>query len=207
MRLEVPFYKQENKYDCGPTALKMVVDYLDQKPYSREQLQDLVDSDRSGVTWTIGLAKSAAQLGFKTELYTTCLGFNLKNYELEFYQKVADEASSAEQKLERLKREAVKFHVHMEEKSLSLDELLNKINENCVPVILLDWSKIKGTERFIGHFVPVVGYDNENVYVHNQGENNTMANLPIRRELFEQARKSAGTDEDVVFIYRKIVKR
>ncbi len=201
--LQVPFYKQENKYDCGPTALRMVVDYLDKKSYSRDRLQELVDSDRSGVTWTIAIAKSAAQLGFKTEFYTTCLGFNPKNYKLKFYQKVADKASSTKQKLEKLKREAVKFKVQMQEKHLPLKEILSRINENCVPIILLDWSKIKGTDKFIGHFVPIVDYDNENVYVHNQGDHNNMANLSIRRDLFEEARKSPGTDEDIVFIYRK----
>ncbi|MEK6894272.1 MAG: C39 family peptidase [Nanoarchaeota archaeon] len=116
MKLEVPFYKQETRYDCGPTALRMVVDYLSQKQHSRDQLQDLVDSDKSGVTWTIGLAKSAAQLGFRTEFYTTCLGFNPKNYELEFYQKVADEASSTDQKLEKLKREAIEFKGNLQER-------------------------------------------------------------------------------------------
>ncbi len=181
----------------------MVLDYLDKKSYSREQLQDLVDSDRSGVTWTIGLAKAAAELGFKTEFYSSHVGFNPDNYKLEYYQKEADEASSAEKKLERIKRESVKLNVKTEERRLSLEELLGKINENCIPIILLDWGKIKGTDKFIGHFVPIVGYDEENVYVHNQGFHNTMANLPIPKNTFEEARKALGTDEDVVFIHRK----
>jgi hypothetical protein len=181
----------------------MVVEYLDKKPYSREQLQDLVDRDRSGATWTIGLAKSAAQLGFRAEFYSSCLGFNPKNYELEFYKKEADDASSTERKLERLKKEAVELKVQMEERSLSLDEILTKINVNCVPIILLDWGKIKGTGKFVGHFVPIVGYDGENVYVHNQGIHNPEAFIPIKRGLFDLARKSPGTDEDIVFIHRK----
>ncbi len=204
MRLKIPFYKQKTRYDCGPTALQMVLNYLGKKRYSRNKLQNLVDSDKSGVTWTLGLVKAAAQLGFKTEFYTSCLGFNPKNYELEFYKKLADEAKSSEQKLEKVKKEAVQFKVQMKEKRLSLKQLLNKINENCVPIVLLDWSKIKGTDKFIGHFVPIVGYDSKNVYVHNQGSHNTMASLPIRRSLFDKARKSSGTDEDIVFIWRKI---
>lgn len=203
MILNIPFYKQNDKLDCGPTALNMVLDYLGKKSFSREQLQDLLDRDRSGVTWTIGIAKTSAQLGFKTELYTSSLGFNPKNYELEFYQKFADEQSSSEQKIERLKMEAVKFGVHMEEKIFSLEELLSRINESCVPIILLDWGKIKGTDKFQGHFVPIVGYDENNVYVHNQDPINPQPNLAINRDLFEQARKSNGTDEDVVFMSRR----
>ena len=165
MKLEVPFHNQETNNDCGPTALQMVLEYLDRKSYSRDQIQTLVDSDKSGVTWTIGLAKSAAQMGFKTEFYTSCLGFNPENYKLAFYQETADEKKSTEKKLNKLKREAVQFGVHMEEKRLTLKEILIKIGSSCVPIILLDWSKIKATKGFIGHFVPIVGYDNNNIYI------------------------------------------
>ncbi len=202
MKFEVPFYKQENKNDCGPIALQMVLEYLGES-HSRDELMNLVDSDKSGVTWTLGLARAVAEIGFKTEFYTTCLGFNPKNYELGYYQKEADYASLSQQKIERLRREAYKLGVQMKERSLSLEELLSKISRNCIPIILLDWSKIKGTSEFIGHFVPIVGYDKENVYVHNQGFHNTQAFLPIKRELFEEARKAKGTDEDILYIHRK----
>lgn len=204
MKIEVPFYKQEAKYDCGSTALRMVLDYLDNKSYSKEQLQNLVDSDKSGVTWTIGLAKAAAFLGFRTEFYSSCLGFNPQNYDLEFYQKAADEAKNTKQKLERLNREALQLGVQMVEKTFSLEEILDKVNSSCVPIILLDWSKIKGTDKFVGHVVPIVGYDEQNVYVHNQGQLNPGAYIPIKRDVFEKARKSNGTDEDIIFIHKKV---
>ena len=202
MKLRVPFYKQESKNDCGPTALQMVLEYF-KEPHSREELMNLVDSDKSGITWTLGLANAVAELGFKTEFYTTCLGFNPKNYELEYYQKESDGVLSSQQKLERLRKEALRLGIQMAERSLSLEELLSKVSRNCIPIVLLDWSKIKGTLDFIGHFIPIIGYDEENVYVHNQGFHNTQAFLPIKRELFEEARKAKGTDEDIIFIYRK----
>jgi len=77
MRLNIPFYKQENKTDCGPIVLKMVLEYLGGK-YSREELMDLVDSGKSGITFTIGLAKTAAELGFETEFYTSFFGSKSK---------------------------------------------------------------------------------------------------------------------------------
>jgi len=197
MKFEVPFYKQESKNDCGPTALQMVLEYLGE-PHLRKELMELVDSDKNGFTWTLGLARAVAEIGFKTEFYTTCLGFNPKNFELEYYQKEVDDASSSQQKLERLRRESYKLGVRMVEKSLSLEELLSKISKNCISIILLDCSKIKGTSDFIGHFVPIVGYDKKNIYLHN-----TQAFFPIKRELFEEARKAKGTDEDIIYIYRK----
>ena len=65
MKFQIPFYKQEDKNDCGPIALKMVLEYLGEK-HSRKELMDLVDSDKSGITWTSGLAVAAAELGFKS---------------------------------------------------------------------------------------------------------------------------------------------
>ena len=202
MRLEVPFYKQESKNDCGPTVLKMALEYLGEH-YSRERLLELVDSDKSGITWTLGLARAAAELRFKTEYYTTCLGFNPKNYELKYYQKEADDSSESKLKLEKLKLESHKLGMEMKEISLPIDKLLSKISKNCLAIILLDWSKIRETKYFIGHFVLIVGYDEENVYVHNQGAHNPQAFLPINRILFEEARKANGTDKDIIYIYRK----
>ncbi len=203
MKLDVPFYMQASQKDCGPTTLQMVLEYLSNTPYDREELQKLVDSERSGFTWTLGLAKATAQLGFPTEFYTTCLGFNPRNYKLEFYRKETDSASSSEQRLERLKREAVQYNVAMTERSLALEEILAKLSGDCVPILILDWSKIKGSGRFIGHFVPIVGYDDEHVYVHNQGLLKPGPFIAIKKDLFEAARKATGTDEDILFVHRK----
>lgn len=202
MKLEVPFYKQQQKNDCAPTALKMVLDYLGEKQ-PKEKLIELVDSDASGATWTIALANTAAKLGLKSEFYTISLGFNSENYNLEFYKIKADSQDKTKIKLEKLKREAAQFKVNLQEKKLSLQEIKDKINEDCLAIVLLDWSIIRKIDSgFIGHTVPIVGYDSENIYVHNQGNLNPTEFLKIPNELFEQARKSPGTDEDIVFIYR-----
>jgi hypothetical protein len=202
MKLKVPFYKQESKNDCGPVALRMVLEYLGE-PHSREELINLVDSDKSGVTWTLGLARAVAKMGFKTEFYTTCLGFNPKNYELEYYQKEADKPSSSERKLKRLQIESHQLGVKMEEKSLTLKQLISKISKDCVPIVLLDWNRVRGKESYQGHFVPIVGYDDENIYVHNHGEIDPKEFVAIKRDLFDEARKSKGTDEEIVFIHKK----
>jgi len=202
MKLNIPFYKQKRKNECGPVALQMVLSYFG-KSYSRKKLSSLIDSEKSGITWGIGLAKTSAQLGFKTEFYSTSLGFNSKNYELEFYKKNSDKVTITKRKISRLYKEALKFGAEIHEKSLSLKKILTKINNNCVSIVLLDWSRIKGTDKFQGHFVPIVGYDKKNVYVHNQGRKNPTPYLRIKRRIFEKARKSKGTDQDIIFIYKE----
>lgn len=131
------------------------------------------------------------------------MGANPRNYELEFYKKLSDGVSSSEEKLNRLKIESSKLGVKIEEKSFSLEELLLKMSLDCIPIVLLDWNKVKGKAGYHGHFVPVVGYDKGNVYVHNSGEANSGKFMAIKRSLFDEARKAEGTDEDIVFIYRR----
>ena len=198
---DIPFYKQIEKNDCGPVALKMVLEYPGEK-HSIDKLKKLIEPEESGATWSIAIAKSSAELGFKTEFYTKSLGFNPENYKLDFYKRETN-LEKAEEKEERFKKECVKYGVKLNEKKIELKEILNKLNENCLAIILIDWGKIKGSDKFVGHFVPIVGYDEKNVYVHNQGLNNPQPNLAISRELFESARKSVGTDEDIIFIRRK----
>jgi len=198
MRLEVPFYSQEIN-ECGPVALQMVFEYFGEE-HDREKLKGLVESIGE-LTWTSGLAKTSAQLGFPTEFYSIALGFNPKLFDLEYYQK--DGAQSAEDKIKRLYANCLEYGVKLEERCLTLEEIVSKIGQDCIPIVLIDWGKINSAEKFIGHFVPIVGYDEKNIYVHNSGPEASMPNYPIERSLFETARKSVGTDEDILFIYKK----
>lgn len=72
-----------------------------------------------------------------------------------------------------------------------------------MPIVLLDWNKItKKANTYHGHFVPVVGYDEKFIYVHNHGLNNPQSFLQIEKKLFDEARKAQGTDEDILIIYK-----
>jgi len=91
-----------------------------------------------------------------------------------------------------------------EEKTIKIDELLSYVTENSIPIVLLDWNVLfQRYGGYNGHFVPVVGYDEENVYVHHHGMRDTEAFMKLKKELFDKARISEGTDEDVLIVYRK----
>lgn len=203
MILRVPFYKQEEKNDCGPIALKMVLEFLGEK-HSIEELRKRCETESSGVTWTAGIAKAAAELGFGVEFYSKHIDANHENYSLDFYKKETDGEEASKEKVGNLLKKCIELGVKVSERVLELDEVLDKINENCTAIILLDWGKIKGEVDFTGHFVPITGYDKEKVYVHNQGFINPTENLAISIDKFEEARKAKGTDEDIIFIHRKV---
>ena len=200
MLIPVPFYVQE-PFECGPVALQMVLEHFGKK-CSKEEIKALTESESSGATHTIALAKAAAQLGFPVEFYSVKLGFNPKNFELQYYQKLTDGPETVEEKLNALHTDCVKYGVRMEERSLPLEEILSKLSDSCVAIVLIDWSKFNNTDTFIGHICPLIGYDEKNVYIHQPGPQDPAANFAVKKDLFESARKATGTDEDVVFIWR-----
>ena len=200
MRLEVPFYKQTTKLNCGPAVLRMVVAYFDQDLGLEVLEQRTGIKEGKGIS-TIQIATAATLLGYKTDFFSKHIYFNEENLKLEFYQKYSDAIQQSKQVVE----EARKAGVRLEERGMSLEELLKNVSNDSIPIVLLDWNVVKGTREkgYQGHFVPVVGYDSENVYVHNHGLTNPTPFLPIKREIFEEARKAQGTDEDIIIIHRK----
>ena len=212
MKIDVPFYPQKNHSDCGQIALKMVLAYFGENL----EIEKIEAMEGRGIS-TIQIALTAALLNYKTEFYSKSILFNKEHLKKEFYKKYFED-NPAEQ-VKKFTEKARKAGVKIKEEKLSLDEILNFTTKDSIPIILLDWNIVKNEiadkksinnkkfptelKGYHGHFVPVIGYDDENVYVHNQGLNNPQAFMKIPRETFDKARKSDGTDEDVVIIHRK----
>ncbi len=98
---------------------------------------------------------------------------------------------------------AKKAGVRIEERLFSLEELLCHLTEDSIPTVLIDWNVVKERRGYQGHFVPLVGYDEKNVYVHNHGLEDTKPFFSIDKTKFDKARKAQGADEDIVIVYRK----
>ncbi len=201
MKLNVPFYKQTSSLNCGPFALKMVLAYFGEDKDIGLLEKKMGMRDGKGIS-TIRIAITAASFGYRTDFYSKHVLFNEENLKQEFYKKYSD------MDLERSKKsveDAKSAGVNIQEKTLSLEELLRFVTKDSIPIVLLDWNYVKGEKErgYQGHFVPIVGYDERNVYVHNHGLKNTQKFMPIQKEIFDEARKAEGTDEDIVIIYRK----
>ncbi|MFA5333891.1 MAG: peptidase C39 family protein [Candidatus Nanoarchaeia archaeon] len=199
MKLAVPFFKQTTLLNCGPTALKMVLEYLGDS-FSIKYLEEKTGIKEGKALYTIQIAIAAALMGYKAKFYSKHLLFNEDNMKFEFYKDYSemDMKTSIE-----LADEAKKLGIKLEERTLQLSELLSHVKNDSVPIIILNWNVLTNQEGYRGHFVPIVGYDTENILIHNQGLKDSQAFMPIKREIFELARKSEGTDEDIVIIYKK----
>jgi len=197
MKLDVPFFRQTSPLNCGPTVLKMVLAYFG-KDFPIEVLErETGISEGKGIS-TILIASAAARLGYGVDFYSMQVTFNKENLKHEFYQKYAD--INLMKQSEKLIKEAKTAGVKIEEKTVELGELLSMLANDSLLIVLVDWNVVLGNGKgYQGHFVPVVGFDDENVYVHNSGGEEF---VKIKRKVFDEARKAKGTDEDVVVIYR-----
>jgi ABC-type bacteriocin/lantibiotic exporter with double-glycine peptidase domain len=204
MKLEVPYHKQTTKLNCGPAALKMALEFLGES-YSLKRLEEELRLDKGKGISTIKLAIAARNLGFKTEFFSKVLGINPENLKTDFYKKYTDLIQDSE--AQRLIAEARKIGVKLYEKTLTLEEIIKNIREERIMIVLLDANLLskKEKEGFRGHFVPVVGYGKSNIYIHYPSFYSTVSRafLPIKKEIFDKARKAKGTDEDIIIIYKK----
>jgi len=115
MKIQVPFFKQTSILNCGPTALRMILSYLDKDP-GLEKLEKLSDIKEGKGVYTLQLAIASASLGFPTEFYSKQIKFNEANLKLDFYKNYADN----DRKLyEKLIEKAKDLGIEMHEKSLS----------------------------------------------------------------------------------------
>ena len=150
-------------------------------------------------TNTIQLAVSSAALGYNTKLFTKTLAYNEENSKLDYYK---EHDSMGQNKFDNWLKRAEELKVKMEQVSLGLNEILNFVTENSLPIVLIDWNVIenKNTGQYRGHFLPIVGYDQENIYVHNPSFDKPLPFQAIRKDIFDKARKSIGTDEDILVV-------
>ena len=121
---------------------------------------------------------------------------------MDYYKKYA---SGDSEETEMKNKNAKEIGVDVEIKSFRLEELLTFLDKEHMMIVLLDWNIVRNLEEkgYQGHFVPVVGYDKEKVYVHNPGMKDPMPSYPISREVFDKARKAKGTDEDFILISKQ----
>ena len=198
--IDIPFFPQKTNSDCGPTTLQMVLAYFGQFPSLEEIKKEMKLKNEIAVN-TSQIAIASSSFGHETTLYTKSVLPNQEFKDEEFYKKFSEEYFNESSKYIEF---AKNIGVQIIEKTLTHDELLNLLTKDSVLIILLDWNVIIDNRGvgYQGHFVPIIGFDDESVYVHDPGTSNPSPDVKIPKEIFEKARKAKGTDEDVVVVYR-----
>ncbi|PIN89524.1 hypothetical protein COU57_06020 [Candidatus Pacearchaeota archaeon CG10_big_fil_rev_8_21_14_0_10_32_14] len=200
MKLPIPFIPSRKDTDCGLVAPMMAFQYFGKK-YSFDNISIETKQLESGMVWSLGIARASAKLGYKTKYFSSSI--TDLHSDLDFYKKYANDKAMLV--LKDLQEESSKLGVQIVEKSLSLEELLSFVTEDSIPIVLLNWFVISGKDGYFGHFVPLTGYDEKFIYIHNPGMKNPQEFMPIEKSLFQKAWESKGTDKDTIVIYREKV--
>lgn len=216
--VEIPLVhvQQRLTWDCGVSAVMMVLNESD-RTYMRENL-DIVSQEEgfNKSTWTIDLAYLLHKFGIRHHYVTITLGVN-PGYSLEdFYQQVLKK--DANRINERFQLAAVNG-ISIEKRAVELEEIIDHLSLGNPAILLVNANLLfcdachsnkclmqllsccNMMLSYQGHYIVLCGFNDmeKKVLYRNPTFMNRVCTMPY--DAFEAARKSFGTDEDVLFVY------
>jgi predicted double-glycine peptidase len=158
--LDVPYFQQTRVATCGPACLMMVMKYWDSSlEFSRRCEFQLWKKSYSlfflGGTFPFGLAATAIQQGFKTEIYQKTRFFDN-------YRRFPQLAHLIENIVSR-KARRLHIPIHYEQENLLV--LGNALCQSIPGIVFINLYPILGENVF--HWVVVTGLDEQNVYLND----------------------------------------
>ena len=209
MMLKIPFY--ENNGDgnqCMQVAMKCALKYFLDKEYTLEELDKLTGRKENLGTFTSQIVSVLYDLGLDLkfyskedlELFLEGEPFIRKHFgkDAEKILKFTDVPTVIE-----ATKKLLNYNI-FEKKKISFEEIEEHIDQNHLPLVLIDHNKIiQKADFYHGHFVVLTGYDDSYVYYHESGPNNPEPNKKIKKEIFIGALNANGTDNDCVIIFGK----
>ncbi|XP_064619148.1 protein GUCD1-like [Lineus longissimus] len=214
--IDVIHVQQSFTWDCGLACAKMVVGTYSLDPDSVSKVCSKFDIRES--VWTIDLAFILKEYGLKLAMFTVTLGVDQTYANESFY---TSNFNSDEGRVTRLFSEAADKGVHVEKRSMSIDEIISHLMTSGLVIVLIDWthlSCIKCKEKwgilsplsvftsclkssYQGHYITLCGCDQEEgiIYYRNPSYSNILCHCSY--ETLDKARQQYGTDEDIIFIH------
>jgi len=202
MTLRLPIFKQKGRPTCGPCSLRQVLHYFGTK-LSQADIEKLVDYEEGKPTLSIKLALAAKKAGYDAELMSIHIKPSKETFDREYYKQNIEDYMET---VIKLTEEAKKLGVKLTEKSITLEKLLPLISKDRIPIVLVNSRTIKKEPGFMGHYLTLVGFNNKFVHVNDSAGKNGRRMRIIPRNLFENARKSKGTDEDILIVSKPLIK-
>mmetsp|Transcript_10377 Transcript_10377/g.26337 ORF Transcript_10377/g.26337 Transcript_10377/m.26337 type:complete len:202 (-) Transcript_10377:1308-1913(-) len=180
-------------------------------------LRYLRDKWRATSIWTVDLAHMIRHFGLRVHFLTTTLGANPAYANEKFYKENIEDDGD---RVRRLFSNAVEAGIDVSQRSISLRDLCAFTSSGEYLVILLvDKRKLQGSGGgnflahccggtdnvdgdYIGHYILLYGYDasSREFLVRDPAASSGGGKARIKDKLIEQARKSFGTDEDILLV-------
>eukprot|EP01024_Parvocaulis_polyphysoides_P062426 TRINITY_DN7135_c0_g1_i2.p1 TRINITY_DN7135_c0_g1~~TRINITY_DN7135_c0_g1_i2.p1 ORF type:complete len:292 (+),score=25.67 TRINITY_DN7135_c0_g1_i2:412-1287(+) len=215
--LDVPHVKQLFSWDCGVACTLMVLKALNlDNGIGIIQLQQMFNTHS---IWTIDIAHMLRRYAVEVTFYTVTIGANPDFANEKYYMLHMSEDT---QRVERLFQQAPNIGLPILKRSLSMKEIIDFITtKQYLIILLLDLRKISSWLSaadscfmstccgcnglgYQGHYIVLCGYDKQRqqfLYMDPGGRNGVQRQSV---EAVEEARKSYGTDEDLLLINTQV---
>ncbi|XP_022906606.1 protein GUCD1 isoform X1 [Onthophagus taurus] len=217
LQIALSHYKQRFNWDCGLSCVLMILPQADREKLLENFNAICKEEGFNKSTWTIDLCYVLQRFDVPHKFYTTTLGVHPGYRGNSFYQSVL---TKDEKRVNRKFEKAHLYGLQIRKASVSANFLISHLKDG--PVIMLTNAQLLNCERckfnkvcteirkcipwpvpYQGHYVVVCGYNTitQKIYYRNPSFQDRLCIMSL--ETFEDARKSYGTDEDVILIYTR----
>ncbi|KAJ3639248.1 hypothetical protein Zmor_003928 [Zophobas morio] len=215
LHIQLLHFKQRFNWDCGISCVLMVLPKKHRQHLVRNFVKVCKEEGFYGSTWTVDLCYLLKRYEMNHIYYTVTLGVHPGYKGNSFYHHILNKDES---RVNRRFETAQSNGVVIERASITCNNILDHLMNG--PVIILTnarllncdvckFNKISTELRkciplpvpYQGHYVVLCGYDlaARKVYYRNPSFVDRVCIMSV--DTLEEARKSYGTDEDVIFVY------
>ncbi|KAJ7524924.1 hypothetical protein O6H91_17G028000 [Diphasiastrum complanatum] len=207
--VKVPLVRQEFNWDCGLACVSMVLKALG---IERCELQYLRRFCHATSIWTIDLAHLLRQFCVDVAFLTITIGANPVLAVETFYK---DNMEEDGERVNKLFEKAPQAGIQIQWRSISGEELSMLIlSGQYLAITLVDKRKLSHpwiedlclveccglNTGYTGHYIVICGYDIDTDEFEIRDPASTSESGKISLELLDEARKSFGTDEDILLV-------
>ncbi|CAG9861448.1 unnamed protein product [Phyllotreta striolata] len=216
LHIQLSHFKQKSNWDCGISCVLMVLPRKKRQEFLDNFTQICRNEGFNKSTWTIDLCYILKKFEVPHIFYTITLGIHEGYRSNSFYNSILNKD---ENRVLCRFREAESRGIIVIKKSVSIVDIIAHLSNG--PVIVLTNAKvltcdtckfnkistelrkcIPWPEPYQGHYIVLCGYDvhSRKIFYRNPSFADHVCIMSM--DIFDLSRKSYGTDEDLIFIYK-----
>ncbi|KAK3028599.1 hypothetical protein RJ639_039942, partial [Escallonia herrerae] len=205
----VPHVSQLHSWDCGLACVLMVLKTLGTSYCTIQELGQLCSTTS---IWTVDLAYLLQKYSISFSYFTVTLGAN-PNFSVETFYK--EQLPNDLERVDLLFKKALEAGINIECRSISGEEIsLLILSGKYIAIALVDQYKLSqswlqdvpisgfhsDSSGYTGHYIVICGYDAVTDEFEIRDPASSRKHDRVTSRCLEEARKSFGTDEDLVMI-------
>lgn len=207
--IDVPHVRQLFSWDCGLACVSMVLTAIGVGDFDIHRLADLCSTTS---IWTVDLAYLLHKFSVSFSFFTVTLGANPSYSAETFYrEQLQDDVG----RVEGLFKKALETGISIQCRSVSGEEISTLVlSGKYIAVALVDKIKLSpswlkdvcipgyyyGSSDYMGHYVVICGYDADTKEFEIRDPASARKYERVSLACLDEARKSFGTDEDILLV-------